>query len=327
MILKKVVNLNGLKTGKKKISFNFVLALVFVFITFAMVFDPEKYINVSLTALLVFATVILPAIFPFLIFSKFLTKFGVVDFFSRIITPITRFLFKTNGVGAYVFTISVISGYPVGAKITSDLFEEGRIDRANAIKIMTFSACSGPMFILGTVGIGMFLSATAGYIMLVSHILGAILNGVLYRNIFKGENKLEKIKSPQLSDDEFLSKTALSSANSMMIVGTYILLFFVIIEFFTSLFALTPGVLSVLLSGFLEITRACQELSILNISLCLKTVLATFIITFGGLSTLVQSMAFLKKMKFPTTFLILLKLTHALFSTIICFLLLLIFKV
>ncbi len=325
MILKNVVNFTGLKNKKNKISFNLVLAFLFIFLTFALVIDPSKYIAVSLNGLLVWATVILPAILPFLLFSKFLTKLGVVDFFSKIISPLTKFLFKTDGTSAYVFTLSILSGYPVGAKITSDLFEDGRISKKQAMKIMTFSACSGPMFVLGTVGIGLFLSAKAGYIMLSAHILGAVLNGILYRGLFNEPPSKTEKTPPKVSDDDFLYQTAIQSANSMLVVGVYIVLFFVIIEFFMATLNLSPSVFSAILSGFFEITRSCQELAILNISLSLKTILASIIISFGGISTTVQSLAFLKKMEFKTPFFLLLKLTHAIFAGILTYLLILVF--
>lgn len=325
MILKNVVNFKAIK-DKRKISLkNLPLALVFVFLTVALVADPSKYIAVSLNGILVWATVILPAILPFLLFSKFLTKLGVVDFFSKIISPITKFLFKADGTSAYVFTLSILSGYPVGAKITSDLFQDGRISKNQAIKIMTFSACSGPMFILGTVGIGLFLSSTAGYIMLACHILSAVLNGVLFRGFFNDKTNKNTLQKPKKSDDDFLYQTAIQSANSMLVVGVYIVLFFVIIEFFVSLFGLTPSILSAIVSGFFEITRACQELALLNIGLGTKTVLANIIITFGGISTTVQSLAFLKKMEFKTPLFLLIKLTHAAFAGILTFLFVILF--
>ena len=49
--------------------------------------------------------------------------------------------------------------------------------------MLSFCSTSGPMFIIGAVGAGMFNSTFAGYIMFTSHVLGAFLNGIIYRNI------------------------------------------------------------------------------------------------------------------------------------------------
>lgn len=291
-----------------------------------MIVQPEKYIAVSLNSLLIWATVVLPAIFPFLLYSKFLTKLGVVDIFAKMISPITKFLFNTDGISAYIYLVSIISGYPVGAKLTADLYADGRINRGNAIRTITYSANSGPMFILGTVGIGMFASHTAGYIILISHFLGAIVNGIVYRKYKLNDLTCEQKKDATQNDNKYLYTTALSSCNSMLIVGTYIVVFFILIEFFSS-FYLSNNIFSAIFNGLFEITHGCQDLSFLNISISLKAIFATFLITFGGFSTTMQSLAFLKKMKFSTPFFILFKLTHAIFSTIICVLLVLIFKI
>lgn len=324
MILQKIVNLKGLKK-QKSATFNFLIAVLFVFVVCAMIIQPEKYIAVSLNSLLIWASVVLPAIFPFLIFTSFLTKLGVVDFFSRLISPITKFLFNTDGTGAYVYTISIISGYPVGAKVTADLYESGRIDKGNALRVMTYSANSDPMFILGTVGIGMLASPTAGYIILISRFLGAIINGVFYRNYQKNNKAKNELKDSTLSTDNFLFSTAISSANSMLVVGFYIVMFFVLIHFLSGLIPDSFPVFKAIFNGVLEITHGAKDISLLNITLKAKTLIACFIITFSGVSTAVQSLAFLKKMKFSTSFFILLKLTHACFSTIICFLIFLVF--
>jgi nucleoside recognition membrane protein YjiH len=77
--------------------------------------------------------------------------------------------------------MSVLSGYPVGAKLTADFYEKGLITKGQACRITTFTSTSGPLFIVGTVGIGMFHSAKLGIIILLSHFIGAILNGLIYR--------------------------------------------------------------------------------------------------------------------------------------------------
>ena len=326
MISKTFVKSGVVKKEKKITLFSFILSILLIFVITAMVIRPEKYIAVSLNSLLVWSTVVLPAIFPFLLYSKFLTKLGIVDFFARAISPITKFLFHTEGISAYIYLVSIISGYPVGAKLTADLYEDGRMTRGNALRTITYSANSGPMFIVGTVGIGMFVYPPAGYVILISHLIGAIINGIVYRNYKRNDVTRKETKDKDQTDDDYLYSTAISSCNSMLVVGTYIVVFFILIEFLSSFFV-SNNVYSAIFNGLLEITHGCQDLSLLNISMSVKIILATFLISFGGLSTTMQSLAFLKKMKFSTSFFILTKFTHAVFSTIICVLILLVFKV
>ncbi len=326
-LVKRTINKTVKKTKNKTYFFYLIFSIILIFVIVAMVINPQKYVSVALDALLVWATLVLPSIFPFLLYSKFLTKLGIVEILGKIFAPINKFLYKTEGLSSYIFFMSIISGYPVGAKLTADLYEDGRISRGTAQRTISYCANCGPMFMLATVGVGMLISKQAGYIILISHILGSIFNGILYRNFRANDNFRLKQKLTQDSDDNFLYNTALSSCNSMLIVGTYIVVFFILIEFLNVALGFwlnSQNAFTSIFNGFFEITYGCKNVAVLNLSLNLKTLLSTLIISFGGLSTIFQSMAFLKKIEMKTSVFILQKLTHCFFSSAICCLILLI---
>ena len=77
------------------------------------------------------------------------------------------------------------------------------------------------------------------------------------------------------------------------------------------------------MEAVIEITKGCIDLSKLS-DIKLATILSCFVITFGGFSTIIQSIALLKKVKMPIWLFTIQKLTQALISSIICFLLCLI---
>lgn len=60
------------------------------------------------------------------------------------------------GIGAYAFIMGIISGYPVGAKIVTEFRKNGNCSRAEAERLLAFTNNSGPLFIIGTVGVSMF---------------------------------------------------------------------------------------------------------------------------------------------------------------------------
>ena len=313
------------KNYKKLSLYAILLSILLFFVILSMVVNPEKYIAVTLNSILIWATVVLPSIFPFLVYTKFLTKLKLVDHFANLCTPITRFLFNTDGLSSYIYIMSIMSGYPVGAKLTTDLYLEGKIDRGTAHRTICFCTNCGPMFIIGTVGVGLLLSKQAGYIILIAHLLGAIINGIVYRNYHKNDKKILKANIEQSSTDNFLSETAISSANSMFIVGTYIIVFFILIEFLNRLFSMNnTTILNALFNGFLEITHGAKDIALLPISMNFKIILSTAILSFGGIATAFQSFAFIKKIEYSFKFFFLQKLTHCIFSTIIACLLCLI---
>lgn len=306
-------------TINSKLIASFVFSFLIFAILVAMVAQPQTYAKTALNALNVWATVLLPTLFPFLLYTKFLTKLGFIEPVSKTFSPVTSRLFNTSGISSFVYLMSIISGYPVGAKITTDLYLEGKISQGEANRIISFCANCGPMFIIGTVGVGFLGNKMVGYVILVSHILGSIINGLIYRKkMLNNTYKLPLIKN-QKTDADFLSTSVLTSTNSMFVVGSFIVVFFVLIEFLNNILGIqNPNVLSSVFNGLLEITHGCKDIALLDISVALKGILCCFVLTFGGLATAMQSITFLKKANIKFGYFLLTKLTHAIISTAIC---------
>lgn len=310
---------------KKKL----ILSILIFFILLAIIISPQTYIKVSMSAIEVWAKVLLPGLFPFFVFTKLLTSLGYVKQISKGFSTITYKLYKTPPISSYIFFMSILTGYPVGSKLTADLYNSNAISRLDAKKCITFTSNSGPMFIVGSVGIGMLFSVEAGYIILISHILGALLNGLLYRNLKSKQNEIKQINYSLDDKDTSLSSCVMDSVYSILLIGGIVVVAFIIIELLNNLhifnpiiyvlsqIGINPEFSSSVISGFFEITKGCLMTSSLNTSLYLKTVLSSAIISFGGISTTLQAMAFLKDIV-SYRFFILQKITHMIFTVIIC---------
>ena len=121
--------------------------------------------------LTVWAIAVIPALFPFFVLSKLLVELNFFERFAKYIAPITRKLFKAPAISGYIFIISIVSGYPIGAKLTEEYYKKGLLTATQCKKIATFTSTSGPLFILGTVG-GKFLgNPSIGFILLFAILL------------------------------------------------------------------------------------------------------------------------------------------------------------
>ena len=299
--------------------YNLLVSIFIIYIIINMVIYPQLYIEQTLNGITAWALNVLPSILPFIVLTKILSSLGCINKFTIFFKKIFYSLFKTPAISSYVFFTSIISGYPVGAKMTADLYLNGEITKQDAFRMTSFCSTSGPMFILGAVGIGLFHNIIYGYILLISHILGAFFNGIIYRNLKVKDDTLK------INDEKFIkiknnfSTIIIDSTLSILSVGVIITLFFVIITSLNPILNLFPPFISSILSGFIEITKGCIELS--NFSNTIFSIIATsFIISFGGLSTIIQSITMLDKLKMPLKLFILQKFTQAVISTIICFL-------
>ena len=76
--------------------------------------------------------------------------------------------------------MGIISGYPVGAKIINKFVEEGTCTKSEAERMLAFTNNSGPLFIIGTVGISLFGDIKIGIILFITHILACLTVGILF---------------------------------------------------------------------------------------------------------------------------------------------------
>lgn len=305
--------------GKMK-KYNIFISVFVVYILLNMVLFPKIYISASFNGIKAWALQVLPSVLPFIFFTKVLSSLGVFDKNPPFLAKPCRTIWNCSSSSFFVFLSSIISGYPVGAAMTADLYQTGKISKSEAFRMCSFCSTSGPMFIVGAVGISMLSNVNYGYIILISHILGAFLNGILYRKIHVIDTAPPSFS--QTDKKINLSSVVLDSALSVLSIGTVIAIFFVVITTLSPLFSLFPTSISPLLEGMVEITKGCQSISNCMSGLS-AVVCGTFIISFGGISTILQSITLLSKIKMPIKLFVLQKLTHALLSTFIAALIML----
>lgn len=324
---------------KNQIFIDTILSIILLLIMLLIISNPTKYTSGTISGLKLFFTAVLPGLFPFMLITKILTEIGLVFNLSKKCDKFTQKVFGTPGVSLYAFFMSIISGYPIGAKIIGDLYEKKLISDSDAKKMSIFCTTSGPIFIIGTVGTFMFKSFTFGIILYASHILSSLLLGIIC-NLF-WRKKVATIAYPEIvsrpKSKDIISSSISQTINSLFVVGAYITIFYLIAEIFESLnvFSALQMVLSPILSsigldtkylqgvlyGILEVTRGAQTLSVFNSHSSL--ILTSGILSFSGLSIIFQSMAFLKPAGVKTTQFVIFKILHALLAMLLCFLLLL----
>lgn len=299
-------------------------SLLVVYFLICMITNPSKYISKSLDGISAWAFNVLPSVLPFMFFTKVLSSLDVISKYTQPLAPLSTKLFKTSPVSIYVFIMAILSGYPVGSKMVADLYLQGKISRQDAFKMTSFCSTSGPMFIVGAVGVGMFHNVHIGYILFLSHLIGAVLNGIAWRNLkIKSDDTFEPASNTQNSPSD-ISDIVLNSTLSILSVGCIITIFFIIIETFSPIFSLLPQNISFLFEGFIEITKGCIDLSTLP-NTTFAVVSTSFVISFGGVSTLLQSLTMISKLKMPAHTFALQKLSHAIFACLTTILLLFVF--
>ena len=286
---------------------------------------PKLSISAFFDGVTIWATKVLPALLPFFILTKLLSYTNFISHLGKFLSPVTQKLYGVGGVSGYIFAMSIISGYPIGAKLTMDFYQNRVISEKQASTITSFCSTSGPLFILGTVAIGMFNNSKVGLIIIISHISGALINGLFYK--CKKENNIFALNTTNTQN--VLNESMTSSVTSIMAVGGFIALFYMILQILLALniisplciildkIGIEPAITTSIFCGIMEVTTGCLFLSKIGLSLIPLTAIATFLISFGGLSIHAQAFCFLKSFNMKYSTFLRQKITQAVISTII----------
>lgn len=256
---------------------------------------------------------VLPALLPFFICANFLKGIGAVNLVHPSLFP---------------FTMSVLSGYPMGAKIIGDLRREKQITEREAKRMISFCSTSGPTFMLGAVGVGMLGSSRAGVILAAAHYGGAVVNGILYSAVLKKDGVT--VKLPQRKIDkgvmELFTEAITACFHSLGMILVYIIIFMFLTDLLhmSGILNLLPyPFMKALAKGFFEMTVGCGAVAECSgLTLEMKTLLSACVMSWGGLSIIAQSMSMLSGSGVPASYFLLTKVTHCVFTGIIALFLL-----
>ena len=308
-----------------------ILSLIFICFTLCLLAFSSTNLPAIKDGLILWATSVVPALFPFFVATELLIHTNIITILGNYLNKFMQPIFNVNGKGSFAFIMGIISGYPIGAKIASDFRKNNICSKEECERLLSFTNNSGPLFIIGTVGILMYRNTTIGVLLFITHILSCITVGILFR--FWKNNKSEK--NPKISKNirhnntintkntklinptfsnlgEILSQSITSSISTILLIGGFIIIFSSIISILntTGTFNLISNILSPLfnliyldfsyitpiLSGILEITTGINQISIItNKKLSINIIFTAFLLGFGGVSILLQVLSIISK--------------------------------
>ena len=286
---------------KRKLPIFAALCALFVLITAS-----SRVIVCASEGLRLCGELIVPSLFPFFVVSLLLGKMGFPEALGRRLSPMTERLFHVSGKGATALFIGLTGGYPMGAAYLAELLERDQVSAREAERLLGFCNNSGPAFLVGAIGAGIFGSVKAGLLLYTAHILAALSSGILLRcGELPRQEPSPSLAAPPLSFARALSEAVRGAVPAILSVCGFVILFTVFTGLleangFLALFSriinavLPLGVQQsrALLLGFWELgsgTGALRGLALSPASLAL----AAGIVGWGGVSVLFQSLAVL----------------------------------
>lgn len=276
---------------------------------------------------------VLPSTLPFLFLSNVL-------FFTLDMQKVSKKLSKTgkifglNGVSVYIFICALLSGYPVGARLTSSAKKEGLLDEKQALKTAILSSACSSVFIISVVGEQLFSSKKIGFFIYLSHFLSLLISTSI-ASVFYESNYTATVVPFKEKKQNLLYDCVFSAVKTALIIGGFITIFSVLIEVanflkinvaFAKIFSLLldEKTAKALFWGLIESSGGVKAISDAGQS-ALHAALCAFTLSFGSFSVISQSLAFLSDEKFNKKVFVSFKALQGIISFLITLLLLKIF--
>jgi len=292
----------------------------------------SRLTNAVTEGISLWATCVLPGAFPFAVITALLSSLSVTGKISNRFSPLTKRAFRINGAVSYAFFMSLLAGYPLGATLVGNLKEKGVLSNAESVRASVLCSTSSLTFTMVSVGNIMFNDALFGVGLFLCHILSTIFVAIIFSFYKRKERPTEFTPTISVKTDNVFYESIYSSALSIIAVGGIITVFCLLTELLLTFHVLDPVIFllssvvgktngKAITVGAFECTKGLKILSSANLSI-FSLPIACAIVSFGGLSVIVQSTAFLKKAKIKTAPFILSKV----FSAVLSFLFGLIFS-
>lgn len=263
---------------------------------------------------------IIPSLFPFMVLSTYIVKSNILSPVYKCFSFPVHILFRQPAPAISVILMSMIGGFPIGIKMTNDLYIKGQINKNQAQRLCLFCMNAGPAFIITAVGTNMLKSTKAGIIIYSSLCMTSFVSGIISSFIAEKEQEKTKLKNERPLQLTSLSASVTDSIQSIFGICAWVVLFSGItmcIKEFDF-----PEKIYLYTTSFLEVTKGCSLL-------VGKSPLSfiTGIIGFGGICVHCQVLEYLKNIDLKYLHFFISRTLNGVLSGVISHLLLLFFPV
>lgn len=271
--------------------------------------------------------VLIPSLFPYMVVANFIVKSGLSDYLAKFCEKITSAIFGVSGKCGAIILLSLIGGYPVGAKGISALYNSKKIDGTEAEQLSYSLVSAGPGFLLIYIGTNTLNCPQIGMCILISQVLSVIAIGFINKIIFKRQKsnislsqKKEKSVANLSFSDAIVESVKDCTYSTLEMCGT-IGLFSGIISLFEINLQQYPQIFKYI-ATLLEVTTASNILCVDS-----DILLLAFATGFAGLSIHFQIFQALKNVSFRKWLFFTFRLFQGVITTTLVYVFLKIFNI
>jgi len=334
----------NIKKNKLKSLLSIIISILVVTFNALIIAFPREMIAAAKEGITLSINNVVPSLLPFVIGTNILMGLGVINFIGTLLGPLMLKIFNIPGIGGFAIITGMTSGYPMGSKVVSTIRESQEITKVQAQRLISFSNNSGPLFILGAVGLGMFKNPSVGYFIMIIHYTAALITGFLFRYYKRDKNEIHKLDNKNILKKAYVSMkkarekdgrnfgqllgdSIAGSMISMLNIAGFITIFCVLVAavrivIFPLLytFNMSSDFSNNFILGLIEVTNGAKLIASENFTKASVLGVAS-LISFGGFSIHAQSINFISKTDINIYIYILSKAIHSVITLILGFLL------
>lgn len=210
-----------------KLKFYIYTILAFLLTAIILSF-PSDCLSFSLNGLNLWFERMIPTLFPFMVLSGIMIRMNLTASFVKLLNPILGKLFRLNSQCIYGIVIGFLCGFPMGAHVAAQLYEQKQITKSEASLLLSFCNNIGPVYFLSFVLPTLKLSGRAPYLFAMyglPFLYGLFLRYVIYQKDIPPSGRLQPAYNTSLPLLKALDESVFGSLASIAKLGGYMIFF------------------------------------------------------------------------------------------------------
>ncbi len=261
-------------------------ALGAVGVCLLLLWYPDAVANGIRRGLSVCTTVIIPTLYPFMLFAGWLSHSPLCRRPRRVSRFLARRLFGLPACCAPAILIGLVGGYPAGILAVAQLYRQGLIRREECRRMTAYCVGGGPGFIVSTVGAMLLGSVRAGVWLLIGQVTASLLIGI---GLGRGHRTSTADPLPTEDTPAPFAHIVRDTCGALLTMCGFVVLGAMALSLceaaglaaaLSSLLSLPAGTVSALLASLIEVSSGCIAVAGLGVS----PVWLSLVLSWGGLA-------------------------------------------
>ena len=251
---------------------------------------PQNALMASRRGLTLWFEQILPTLLPFSVISYIVLHSNL---FSHPAHEKKHSFLRIQPEEWYVIFCGFLFGFPIGSKLSADLYEHHRIVKKRAQILACFTNNLSPVFVTSVLVNQLHFSSVVPFFLLLYGIPLCICLALL--SFIKPERFVHEKKASRFQlNMQIVDAGIINGFETLIKICGYIMMFSILTQMLLSV-PWNHTIMPVLLSGCLEVTTGVATLGQSDITGSCKYILALFMLSFNGISGLCQTASILSQ--------------------------------